>query len=66
MNLVYSCVFFKKEYIQLLSLLLKSFISCNNNEKNIQYLIITSPDFELEIKQIFNKLEIDGDIFLLI
>ena len=64
MNLVYSCVFVKKEYITLIDKLLTTFNKHPDN-KNITYLIITSPDFEEDIKKVFEKLEITSDIFLI-
>lgn len=65
MNLIYSCVFFKFQYLRLLDLLIKSSITFNNFN-NYTYLIFTQPSFVQRIKQIFNKYQIKNfDIHLL-
>lgn len=64
MKLVYSCVFVKKEYIEIINKLLTTFNKYKEN-RNITYLIITSPDFEKDIRKIFEKLDIIYDIFLI-
>ena len=56
-NLVYMCVFYNRDYIKLLDLLLKSLkFYCNNI--NFDILILTIPDFESEIYNICNTLGI--------
>ena len=60
--LIYSCVFFNKNYLKLLELLLNSFKKYNN-VINVDYLIITNPDFKNKIENIFNSLDIPGKIF---
>ena len=64
MNLVYSCVFVQKEYIELFRKLLETF---NKNKENhsITYLIITCPNFESDIKKLFENLDVKYDIFLI-
>jgi hypothetical protein len=65
MNLIYSCVFFKVQYLKLLDLLLKSYITFNQNFDST-YLIITQPSFEDRIKNLFLKYKIKNfDIFTL-
>ena len=39
MNLIYSCIFFNEEYIELLDLLLKSFAIFGNCDENTKYLV---------------------------
>ena len=63
MILIYSCIFYKKDYIQLLKLLLESYIKYNTYRT--KYLIITNKDFEIEIKDILSNLNIDHDIWYL-
>ena len=62
MNLVYSCVFVQKEYIELFDKLLETF---NKHEENhtITYLVITSPNFESDIKTLFENVDVKYDIF---
>ena len=64
MNLVYSCVFVQKEYIELFDKLLETF---NKHEENhtITYLVITSPNFESDIKTLFENVDVKYDIFLI-
>jgi len=65
MNLIYSCVFFKFQYLRLLDLLIKSSITFNNHF-DYTYLIITQPTFEERVKNIFKKYQIKNyDIYLL-
>jgi O-methyltransferase len=60
MNLIYSCVFFKSEYINLVELLLKSYVLYGNSNKDTDYLIICNSDFEEKIKKIIACLGING------
>ena len=56
-NLVYMCVFYNKDYIKLLDLLLKSLtFYCDIN--NFDILIITSPEFESDIYELCKTLKI--------
>lgn len=64
MNLIYSCVFFQQSYINLVRLLLKSYV-LYGNPKNTKYLIITCPEFKNIIQKICNDFNIDNDIWCL-
>lgn len=64
-NLIYSCVFFNENYINLLNLLLKSYKFFGNPSNNIDYLIICNPDFKSRIQEIFNNLNIQCKIWCL-
>ena len=64
-QLIYSCIFFNIEYLELLKLLLKSYKLFGNPTNNIDYLIISSPLFKDDIQQIFNDLKICGKIWCL-
>lgn len=58
-NLVYMCVFYNKDYVKLLELLLKSLkFFCDN--MNFDILVVTTPDFENDIHKVFNDLKIFG------
>ena len=47
MNLIYMCVFYNKDYINLLNLLIKSIsVKSNINKETTNILIITSPSFQ--------------------
>lgn len=57
MNLVYCCVFYNKDYIKLLELLLISmrvYSSC----ESFDFLVLTSPDFQESINEISGKIGI--------
>ena len=56
-NLVYFCVFYNKDYLQLLNLLLKTMIFYSSID-TFDILVITSPDFESEVKNICLKLNL--------
>lgn len=62
-NLVYFCIFSRKEYIELLELLLIS-IKISSRIDNIDFLVITTREFELEIKELSKTLDISIDIRL--
>ena len=64
-TLIYSCVFFNKDYINLIDLLLKSYVMFGDPEGDIDYLIICNPDFQNNIQEIFDKLNINGKIWCL-
>ncbi len=65
MNLIYSCVFFQESYINLIELLLKSYILYGNADNNIKYMIICDLNFKEKINHIFKSLNINGDIWCL-
>jgi len=62
-NLIYSCVFFQKEYINLIKLLLHSYAFFANEQNNYKYLIICESNFKIQIENICNYLHINFDIF---
>ena len=59
-KLIYSCVFFRKDYLDLLNLLLESFSRHGNSTK---YLVITNARFQERIEEMFTEHGIDGDIW---
>jgi len=63
--LIYSCVFYNDKYINLINLLLKSYILFGNPSETIDYLIICNPKFENKIQNIFQNLKINGKIWCL-
>tara|TARA_Y100000389_G_scaffold205142_1_gene264017 strand:- start:9181 stop:10191 length:1011 start_codon:yes stop_codon:yes gene_type:complete len=65
MNLVYSCVFHQENYIQLISVLLKSYRLYGNEKTNVKYLVITSKYFKEDIQNIFDELDIFGELWLM-
>lgn len=56
-NLVYMCVFYNKDYIKLLDLLLKS-LTFYCDTYNFDILIMTTPEFESDIYEICKSLNI--------
>jgi len=62
MYLVYSCVFFQWNYINLLNLLLKSY-ALTDDKKDIIYLVICHPKFEEHINNLFESLNIEGKVW---
>lgn len=62
MYLIYSCVFFQEKYLDLISLLFKSYILYG--QIKTKYLIITNDTFKSSILDLFNLLHIDGDILI--
>ena len=56
--LIYSCVFFNEKYIELISLLLKSYKLFGNPTNNVHYLIMCNYEFKDKIQNIFNNLNI--------
>ena len=64
-TLIYSCVFFNEKYINLLTLLLKSYKLFGNESNNINYLILCSPNFKDKIQLIFDNLKLKGKIWCL-
>lgn len=63
MNLIYSCVFYNKKYINILELLLKSYKMKVKDINKYKYLIITDSTFKYEIEEICKSLEINYDIW---
>jgi len=62
-NLIYCCVFYNRDYFKLLDLLLKSmkmYSSCN-----FDFLVITSPEFQLEVKNMGLILNLELKVFCL-
>mgnify|MGYP001340103077 CR=1 FL=1 len=65
MNLIYSCVFFQESYIELISILLRSFVIFGNQSEDTDYLIVCSSDFQERIANLFETLGIDGKVWCL-
>jgi len=59
-NLIYFTIFGNKKYLNLMNLLMASLKAFGNPNKNIDFLIITSPDFK-ETEKIFNELDYNID-----
>ena len=57
-NLVYCCVFYNKDYFKLLDLLLKS-MKMYSSVGTFDFLIMTSPEFEPEVKRMAIDLNLD-------
>ena len=66
MNLIYLCVFFQKEYIKLLSLLINSINLCYNINKEVKtdILILTSYDFQPLIDSEISKYNLPIKYFI--
>ena len=64
-KLIYSCVFFNREYIKLLELLTISLSLYGSIDINTDYLVICSPNFEEDIKKLFLKCNIKVKIWKL-
>ena len=58
--LIYSCVFFN-DYVELLRLLLKSYVLFGNPRKDIDYLVICNPDFKENVDKVFREIAIEGE-----
>lgn len=56
-NLIYFCVFYNRDYLKLLNLLLKS-VKIFSNIDTIEFLIITCDEFKKYIDEISSKLDI--------
>ena len=63
--LLYSCVFFNEKYINLLELLLKSYIMHGKPTSDVDYLVLTNSLFQEKINGIFNKYNVKGYIWCL-
>ena len=64
-KLIYSCVFFNENYINLIELLLKSYKIFGDPSNDIDYLILCNDEFKNRIQEIFNILNINGKIWCL-
>ncbi len=64
MNLVYSCVFFNRNYLNLVDLLLQSYVKFVSQNDPIKYVILTSEAFKKDIEDMFIKYNINGDIMI--
>lgn len=62
-TLIYSCVFFNEKYVELLRLLLKSYVLFGNPRKDIDYLVICNPDYKENVDKAFREIEIEGKIW---
>ena len=62
-TLIYSCVFFNENYVELLRLLLKSYVLFGNPRKDIDYLVICNPDFKENVDKVFREIAIEGKIW---
>ena len=58
MNLIYCCVFYNKDYLKLLELLLTS-MKMYSSIDAFEILILTSPDFEADIKAFSDNLSLN-------
>ena len=58
MKLIYSCVFFQAEYLDLLSLLLKSLTLYGNMEDDTDYLVICNDSLRPRVETLFKDLDI--------
>jgi lipopolysaccharide biosynthesis glycosyltransferase len=64
MNLIYSAVFFNRNYLNLLDLLLKSYAKFSNEHNSDKYVVLTCAEFKHNIEQMFEKYNINGDIMI--
>lgn len=62
-NLIYCCVFYNKDYFKLLDLLLKSMKLYST--QTFDFLVMTSPEFEPEVKKLAKELNLELNIFCL-
>jgi len=63
-TLIYSCVFIQSSYIELLTLLFKTYKKYGHaHDRIIDYLVICSPEFKYNIEYIMNVLQVKGDIW---
>lgn len=60
-NLIYCCVFYNKDYFKLLDLLLKSMKVYST--QTFDFLVMTSPEFEPEVKKMAETLKLELKIF---
>lgn len=64
-SIVYSCVFYNENYINLLKLLLSTYKHFGSPSDDVDYLVICHPSFESKIKNIFQELNIRGSTWCL-
>tara|TARA_Y100000591_G_C21823309_1_gene694980 strand:+ start:566 stop:1576 length:1011 start_codon:yes stop_codon:yes gene_type:complete len=64
-KIIYSCIFFNKNYIELVKLLLKSYKLFGNASQDIDYLIICDPDYKTSVQRVFDSLNMNGKIWCL-
>jgi len=62
-TIIYSCVFFNEKYIYLINLLLKSYKLFGNSPDDVDYLIICNHEFQNNIQEIFDNLDISAKIW---
>ena len=58
-NLMYLCVFFNKQYLELLELVAFSIKCYGSQPKNLDILIFTNKDFKPQVETIFENLKIN-------
>lgn len=64
-TLIYSCVFFNENYIQLLDLLVKSYKLYGRPSRQVHYLVICNPSFRNKIRKLFKGSNITVKIWSL-
>ena len=62
-NLIYSCVFYNKDYLNLLRLLVISYKLYGNPDENTEYLIICNNEFEYKVCDIFKEVGMKCNIW---
>lgn len=62
-NLIYSCVFYNKDYLNLLRLLVISYKLYGNPDKNTEYLIMCNNEFEDKVNDIFKEVGMKCNIW---
>lgn len=59
-NLIYLCVFYDREFVNLLKLFVESYVLYNNHKnKDIDLMVMTNPEFERGILEICRQYDID-------
>ena len=64
-TIVYSCVFYNENYINLLKLLLSTYNHLGCPSDDVDYLVICHPTFESKINNILQELNINGNTWCL-
>ena len=59
-TMVYSCVFFNEAYIDLISVLLRSYKLFGNPPADVDYLVICNTNFGRKVQEMFDRLHISG------
>lgn len=62
-NLIYSCVFYNKDYLNLLRLLVISYKLYGNPDENTEYLIMCNNEFEYKVCDIFKEVGMKCNIW---